>query len=90
MTSPCALIGLDWGTTSFRAYRLGADGGVIEAKSAPSGILKVPAGGFEQVFEQEIGPWLAERARPAGDRRRHDHQPPGLGRGALLSVPGRQ
>jgi 2-dehydro-3-deoxygalactonokinase len=59
MTSPCALIGLDWGTTSFRAYRLGADGGVIEAKSAPSGILKVPAGGFEQVFEQEIGPWLA-------------------------------
>ena len=59
MTSPCALIGLDWGTTSFRAYRLGADGSVIEAKSAPSGILKVPAGGFERVFEQEIGPWLA-------------------------------
>jgi 2-dehydro-3-deoxygalactonokinase len=61
MTSPCALIGLDWGTTTFRAYRLAADGGVIEAKSAPSGILKVPAGGFEHVFEQEIGPWLAER-----------------------------
>jgi 2-keto-3-deoxy-galactonokinase len=37
---PCALIGLDWGTTSFRAYRLGADGNVIEAKSAPFGILK--------------------------------------------------
>jgi 2-dehydro-3-deoxygalactonokinase len=59
MTSPCALIGLDWGTTSFRAYRLDAGGGVIDAKSAPSGILKVPAGGFERVFEQEIGPWLA-------------------------------
>ena len=61
MTSPCALIGLDWGTTSFRAYRLGADGKVIEAKSAPAGILKVPAGGFEEVFEREIGPWLAQR-----------------------------
>jgi 2-dehydro-3-deoxygalactonokinase len=61
MTSPCALIGLDWGTTSFRAYRLGANGKVIEAKSAPFGILKVPAGGFEEVFEREIGPWLAER-----------------------------
>jgi 2-dehydro-3-deoxygalactonokinase len=61
MTSPCALIGLDWGTTSFRAYRLGSDGGVLETKSAPSGILKVPAGGFEQVFEQEIGPWLASQ-----------------------------
>jgi len=39
MTSPCALIGLDWGTTSFRTYRLGSDGGVLETKSAPSGIL---------------------------------------------------
>ena len=55
------LIGLDWGTTSFRAYRLGADGKVIEAKSATAGILKVPAGGFEEVFEREIGPWLVER-----------------------------
>ena len=61
MNSPCALIGLDWGTTSFRAYRLGADGGVIEHRSAPRGILKVPAGGFERVFEREVGPWLAEQ-----------------------------
>ncbi len=60
MTSPSALIGLDWGTTSFRAYRLAIDGGVLETKSAPAGILKVPAGGFEQVFQQEIGTWLAE------------------------------
>ena len=61
MGPPPALIGLDWGTTSFRAYRLGADGGVIETKSAPSGILKIPAGAFERVFEQEIGPWLTDR-----------------------------
>jgi 2-dehydro-3-deoxygalactonokinase len=58
MTSPAALIGIDWGTTSFRAYRIGADGRVIDSKSAPAGILKVPGGEFERVFEREVGPWL--------------------------------
>ena len=62
MTSPAALIGIDWGTTSFRAYRIGADGRVIDSKSAPLGILKVPAGAFEQVFERELGQWLPDRA----------------------------
>ena len=61
MSSPAALIGIDWGTTSFRAYRLDRDGRVIESKSAPAGILKVPAGAFAQVFECEIGAWLAEQ-----------------------------
>jgi 2-dehydro-3-deoxygalactonokinase len=59
MSSPSALIGLDWGTTSFRAYRVDGGGGVLEAKSAPVGILRVPQGDFESVFEREIGPWLA-------------------------------
>jgi 2-dehydro-3-deoxygalactonokinase len=59
MSSPPALIGLDWGTTAFRAYRLDAGGGVLEARSAAAGILKVPEGDFEGVLEREIGPWLA-------------------------------
>ncbi|MGH6901098.1 MAG: 2-dehydro-3-deoxygalactonokinase [Geminicoccaceae bacterium] len=59
MSSPSALLGLDWGTTSFRAYRLDAAGAVLEAKSAPAGILRGPEGDFEGVFEHEIGPWLA-------------------------------
>jgi 2-dehydro-3-deoxygalactonokinase len=62
MTSPAALIGLDWGTTSFRAYRIGADGHVLETRSAPAGILKVAGGDFAAVFEREIGPWLSDRA----------------------------
>ena len=37
MTSPAALIGIDWGTTSFRAYRIGADGHVVDSKSAQAG-----------------------------------------------------
>ena len=62
MTSPAALIGIDWGTTSFRAYRIGAGGGVVDSKAAQAGILKVPEGQFEHVFEREVGPWL--RAEP--------------------------
>jgi 2-dehydro-3-deoxygalactonokinase len=59
MSSSAALIGIDWGTTSFRAYRLDADGRVIDRKSAPAGILK--EGDFERVFEREIGAWLVDR-----------------------------
>lgn len=58
MTSPAALIGIDWGTTSFRAYRIGADGDVLERKGSQAGILKVPGGEFEHVFEGEVGTWL--------------------------------
>jgi 2-dehydro-3-deoxygalactonokinase len=60
MSSSSALIGLDWGTTSFRAYRLDAAGDVLEARSAPAGILRVPDQDFEGVLEREVGPWLAE------------------------------
>jgi 2-dehydro-3-deoxygalactonokinase len=64
MTSPAALIGIDWGTTSFRAYRIGADGDVLERKSSQAGILNVPDGEFEHVFEREVGPWLRDRPNP--------------------------
>jgi len=63
MHGSAALIGIDWGTTSFRAYRIGADGGVLETKSAPAGILKVAHGDFEAVLVREVGAWLA--AAPA-------------------------
>jgi 2-dehydro-3-deoxygalactonokinase len=59
MHRTAALIGIDWGTTSFRAYRIGADGSVLETRAAPAGILRVPDGDFEAVLEREIGPWLA-------------------------------
>jgi 2-dehydro-3-deoxygalactonokinase len=58
MQGTAALIGLDWGTTSFRAYRIDGDGAVLESRSAPAGILKVPDGGFEAALEREIGDWL--------------------------------
>ena len=65
MQSAAALIGIDWGTTSFRAYRIAADGEVLEAHAAPAGILKVAERAFEAELLREIGAWLeAEPALP--------------------------
>ncbi|MGH6919174.1 MAG: 2-dehydro-3-deoxygalactonokinase, partial [Geminicoccaceae bacterium] len=54
-----ALIGLDWGTTSFRAYRIDAAGSVVETREAPAGILAVRDGDFAGVLEREVAAWLA-------------------------------
>jgi 2-dehydro-3-deoxygalactonokinase len=53
------MIGVDWGTTSLRAYRLGPDGAVTDRLDRPGGILTVPAGGFPAALAEAIGPWLA-------------------------------
>ena len=55
------MIAIDWGTTSFRAYRLDSKGAILETRSAPKGILAVPAGGFETVLYEQIHGW---RERP--------------------------
>ena len=57
ITEPTALIGVDWGTTSFRAYRIAADGRVLEARTRDAGILKVTDGGFAGVLLAAIGDW---------------------------------
>ncbi len=50
-------IALDWGTTSFRAYRVGETGQVQETVSAADGILTVADGKFEAALEKHIGLW---------------------------------
>ena len=56
------MIGVDWGTTSFRAYRI--QGGAVAARHAgPHGILSVPPGGFADVLRAAIQPWLDEGER---------------------------
>jgi 2-dehydro-3-deoxygalactonokinase len=50
-------IGLDWGTTSFRAYLVNNGGEVTDQVSAPEGILAVKDGAFEQALEQHLGAW---------------------------------
>jgi 2-dehydro-3-deoxygalactonokinase len=54
-----ALIGVDWGTSSFRGCLIDDRGAVLERVAAPSGILAVPAGGFEAELVHRVGPWLA-------------------------------
>lgn len=58
------MIGVDWGTSSFRAYRMAADGRVIDRTSSPTGILFVESGRFAEVLRRAILPWTN-----AGERR---------------------
>jgi 2-dehydro-3-deoxygalactonokinase len=57
------MIGIDWGTSSFRAFRLAADGTPRARIEAPDGILAVPSGGFPATLRRHIAPWLAEGER---------------------------
>ncbi|WP_250435195.1 2-dehydro-3-deoxygalactonokinase [Caballeronia sp. ATUFL_F2_KS9A] len=57
-----ALVALDWGTTSLRAYLLGADGLALDTRASSAGIMNLPAGGFDQAFEQTCGAWLDAHA----------------------------
>jgi 2-dehydro-3-deoxygalactonokinase len=53
------MIGIDWGTTNFRAFRIARDGSIRERRAGPKGILNVPDGRFGDTLREEIGPWLA-------------------------------
>ena len=56
------MIGIDWGTTSFRAYRLRGRA-VLDRMALPLGILGVAAGGFPRALEDAVAPWLADGER---------------------------
>jgi 2-dehydro-3-deoxygalactonokinase len=64
------LIGLDWGTTSLRAYRFDGNGQVVESRHRPSGIMQITeggagrSGGFARALDQACGDWIA--ADPGG------------------------
>jgi 2-dehydro-3-deoxygalactonokinase len=51
------LIGLDWGTTSCRAYLIGAEGAVLERVADGPGILRVENGAFGAALDAMIGAW---------------------------------
>jgi 2-dehydro-3-deoxygalactonokinase len=58
------MIAIDWGTTSFRAYRLDANGASIESRTAPDGILAVEPGRFATILERHAGDWIAAGETP--------------------------
>ncbi len=61
------LIGLDWGTTSLRAYRFDGSGQVVESRHRPSGIMQIAVAGgapgasdgFERALDQVCGDWIS-------------------------------
>ncbi|MDR6409389.1 2-dehydro-3-deoxygalactonokinase [Paraburkholderia terricola] len=57
-----ALIALDWGTTSLRAYLFDAAGKVLATRASTAGIMNLPRsaeqGGFDAAFDDTCGPWL--------------------------------
>ncbi|HYS62457.1 MAG TPA: 2-dehydro-3-deoxygalactonokinase [Paraburkholderia sp.] len=57
-----ALIALDWGTTSLRAYLYDAAGKVLATRASAAGIMNLPRsaeqGGFDAAFDDACGPWL--------------------------------
>ena len=54
-------VAVDWGTTSFRAALVGADGRRLAETAGADGILAAAETGFAPVLERHVGPWLAGR-----------------------------
>ena len=51
------LIGLDWGTSSLRAYRFDDTGQVGETRARPWGVRHLPDGGFEAALTDVTSGW---------------------------------
>jgi 2-dehydro-3-deoxygalactonokinase len=52
-----ALIAIDWGTTSARAYGIDAVGRVMASRSAELGVQRVAEGRFPQALDALLGDW---------------------------------
>jgi 2-dehydro-3-deoxygalactonokinase len=54
------MIGIDWGTSSFRAFRLTPGGIVRDRRAAPRGILSIEGGHFAEELLRQTGDWIAD------------------------------
>jgi 2-dehydro-3-deoxygalactonokinase len=52
------VIVVDWGTSSFRAFRIADDGAIVDRRSSARGIMHVPDGRFAETLRNEVGDWL--------------------------------
>ena len=61
--SKIALVGVDWGSTSARAFRIAPDGGIIDVRRAEDGVF---AGhdSFDKRLRSLIGEWLPSEDPP--------------------------
>ena len=58
--SETALVAIDWGTSSARAYRVDASGVVLDRRSVALGIRHVRDGRFEVALARLLGDWMNE------------------------------
>jgi 2-dehydro-3-deoxygalactonokinase len=61
---PAALVGVDWGTSRFRALLLDRDGTILERRVSADGILNVQNGDFAGVLATYLGGWLQAQPMP--------------------------
>ncbi|HEX6959585.1 MAG TPA: 2-dehydro-3-deoxygalactonokinase [Ferrovibrio sp.] len=54
------MIGVDWGSSGFRAYLLHDDGRIAETRSAACGITTLRQADYPAVLQREIGDWLQD------------------------------
>src|SRR5262245_26999658 len=60
-----ALIAIDWGSSSFRAYLMSPDAGVLDEVASGDGIGSVAAGAYPATLKRMMGSWLdADPALP--------------------------
>ncbi|MEO8849975.1 MAG: 2-dehydro-3-deoxygalactonokinase [Casimicrobiaceae bacterium] len=55
-----ALIGVDWGTSSVRAYRIAFDGVVIDSRESTSGVQKMGRVSYASALDTLLGDWRDE------------------------------
>jgi len=76
ISAATALIALDWGTSSLRAYRFDKDGQVLEIRTLPWGIMQLPpaphgttdndpAAGFRRALQAACSDWLQQNPKAA-------------------------
>jgi 2-dehydro-3-deoxygalactonokinase len=59
-----ALIAVDWGTSSFRAYLTGSDGAILDRVESSRGALSVQNGEHEPLLAGFIGRWRQDHDAP--------------------------
>ncbi len=52
-----ALIGIDWGTSRLRGFRIGPEGQLLETRESALGIAAIRDGGFDQALSTLIADW---------------------------------
>lgn len=75
---PPALIAVDWGSSSFRAYLMARDGAILDEFASFDGVVTIAPGGFPTALSRLVDGWLRAHPDLPGRRLGHGRQPPRL------------